>query len=188
MTDPIAPPADRAAATPAAPSAGVGPLKWAADLLRKLGETGTGADKLAVLRAAMRAKFDGPDVRHLDGRDARRHLTAAEGVAALEADLRVGEGTVRKARAVAEFGEYVPAAAGAVTPGENLLPPPPADESEQPAEAGADRAEPADDEGEGDDGLEALTVPELKALAADRGVHPIPDRKAEIIAALRAKK
>ncbi|HYH63257.1 MAG TPA: hypothetical protein VD866_01020 [Urbifossiella sp.] len=188
------------------------PVKWAAELIRRLKETGTGDQHLGAIRDAMKAKWnwrpeglatlpedsplrplaarwDAAGVLALPDQDAGRHLTAREAVDALvgrelAAGRPAGGVTVGKARQLVATGEYVVPVA-ATRPGdvEDLLPPPP--EADPGDELDADLL---DEEGEEeDDGFDKLTVAELRGHAADRNVH-VPDgaRKADLIAALRA--
>lgn len=111
---------------PAADEAPAQPCRYAADVLVKLGESGTGADKLACVRKAMKAHYEDVRHAHLAADDPRRHLDASGAVAALEA-AGFGEGTVRKARCIADLGRYIPAAVGAVEPHDDTPMPPPAE-------------------------------------------------------------
>ncbi|VTT96559.1 unnamed protein product [Gemmataceae bacterium] len=117
--------ADAATVEPPADDAPAQPCRYAADVLVKLGETGTGADKLACVRKAMRAHYDDVRHAHFAPDDPKRHLDAKGAVAALEA-AGFGEVTVRKARCIAELGRYVPAAVGAVEAHDDTPMPPPA--------------------------------------------------------------
>ena len=174
------------------------PVKWAADLVRRLKETGTGDASLGVIRDAMTARFKDPDRVHLPPDDPARHLTAAEAVEALvrrehDAGRSGNSPTVLKARALAETGVWVEPAANARPRGvEDLLPPPPAERTLLPAPMVAttsNHVEDEEDDDEEDDGLNALTVAELRHLAADRGVAVSADaRKADLVEAIRRKK
>lgn len=97
-------------------------IQWADDLIDALAETGTGQDKLNVIRAAKLLKFNlgefyGLPAGHADrGRrtslpedDPKRHLTAKQALQALEDDETVGEGTKQKARSICRCGSYTPA-------------------------------------------------------------------------------
>lgn len=117
------------ARTPATPPADAGPepdgpVEWAADLVRELGKTGTGAAKLDKVRRAMVERHNDPAHAALAPDHPDRHLSAREGLAVLEADPEVGELTRQKARALVEAGRYVPAAAATLRPADALPPPP----------------------------------------------------------------
>jgi len=185
-------------------------VKWAADLIRKLQESGTGQAKLNLIRAARQDRF--AESPHLPDDHPDRHLTAAEAVALLDAHpLTAGGLTAVKARSFAETGEWVEPPAGPSRFADEAVPPPPAEGGDDLPAALTARADDPDAElhrlgpqqtadqvgpqqtgpGVGKavaaDGLEKLTVAELQGLAADRNVA-IPDhaKKADIVAALRA--
>ncbi|HYH63958.1 MAG TPA: hypothetical protein VD866_04600, partial [Urbifossiella sp.] len=86
-------------------------VKWAADLIRRLEATGTGAAKLNILRAARQDRFAASP--HLPDTHPDRHLTAADAVAMLDSHpLTAGTLTAVKARAFVEVGEWAEPVAG----------------------------------------------------------------------------
>lgn len=141
--------AGAAPATPAVPPADAspepdGPVEWAADLVRELGKTGTGAAKLEVIRRKQLERFNDPRHAGKDPAHPDRHLTAREALAAIETPDEHGgypvpELTRQKARAIVETGRYVPAVAATVHAADALPPPPrgkaPARKAEPPKPA-----------------------------------------------------
>ena len=131
-----------------------GDIVWADDLIAALAETGTGHDKLAVIRREKILKFDlgehyglpEGDPNHLrktalPESDPKRHLTAKQALKALEGDPSVGEGTVAKARSIVKTGGWKPADPVAQTPDAHVPPPP--------------KSAPKEEGDEGDEGGEA---------------------------------
>jgi hypothetical protein len=185
-------------------------LKWADDLIAALAETGTGHDKLDVVRRAKVLKFDlgenyglpEDDPNHdkrtaLKPDDPKRHLTAKQALAALEADPTVGEVTKEKARAILKSGTWKPGATGPDLL-DAKIPPPPKSAPPASSSAGADGETPAPKKGArpaghmdlppegGDDGLDDMTVAELRGVADDEKVElESHAHKADIVAAIR---
>jgi len=103
-------------------------IQWARDLMTALKNTGTGEDKLEIIRAAMLERYNDRLNARLAKDHPDRHLTALEAVAALEAahaedPHRVPDLTLEKARQLTNTGTYteLPPPKHAA----ELLPPPP---------------------------------------------------------------
>lgn len=94
---------------------------WAADLLKKLADTGTPPHKVAVVRDAMAERWKATE--KLKGNDPERHVTAVEAVGLLEKAYGPDHGTVVKAKRIQETGNYdAPKPAAHLA---DVIPPPP---------------------------------------------------------------
>ena len=106
------------------------PCVWAAELLERLEESGTPADKLKDVRDAMAARWAA--TAKLAPDDPGRHLSAAEALALLTARFGDDHGTPKKAREFIERG-YLEPPKPPVHPAE-LIPAPPKDKAPVEAE------------------------------------------------------
>lgn len=113
------------------------PIEWARHLATALECTYTGADKIVLVKNAIAARFDDPRHRKKEPTHPDRHLTADEAIHVLEQGVLDGactELTVAKAKALREYGTYLPV--GAPGHAADRLPAPPktlAPERELPA-------------------------------------------------------
>ncbi len=133
---------------------------WAAELLKKLEETGTPRDKVQCVRDAMHERWEATAA--LKDTDPARHVTAAEAVGVLESRHGAAHGTVKKAKQVVETGTYEP-------------PPPPVHPAElipEPPAAVPDLS-PAGDGGEPD---KPPVGPKPKPAHGKRGGHKKADK------------
>ena len=149
------------------PSTDKKPCVWAAELIERLAESGTPADKLATVRDAMAARWAataalGPD-------DPTRHLSAVEALELLRIRFGDEHGTPKKAREFIEHG-FLEAPKPPVHPSE-LIPRPPMDKA------------PVATEGV----VATAPAPRLIAGVTDLGTHDIPTTGPKPVPAEKAK-
>jgi hypothetical protein len=150
------------------------PLKWASELVRGLADTGTGAEKLAAVQKARVAKFDDPGHAGKPPTHPDRHLTAEEGLAAIEAAFPDSPLTLEKARQLVRTGCYVPAVVGPVPADAHVPASPDAaadDAGEAEAKAGATGGRSDGRTGEQPDAADARDDGDKAGKAAAAGEH-----------------